>query len=127
MRLQLRDRTLELTAGEPVVMGILNIGSDSVADSSTFADIDEQVRRGLALAAAGAGIVDVGVLSGRTDTAPIPVEQEIEAFLPVVRALAQAGVTVSVDTWRAETIAATVDAGAHLINDTSGLLDPTRR
>lgn len=125
MRLQLRDRTLELAPGEPVVMGILNIGRDSVADSSTFASVEQQVQRGLALAADGASIIDVGVLSGRTDTEPIPVAEEIEAFLPVVGALAQAGVTVSVDTWRAETIAASIEAGAHLINDTSGLLDPT--
>ncbi len=70
------------------------------------------MQRGLDLVAAGAGIVDIGVLSGRTDTAPITVAEEIERLCPVVQALAEAGVLVSVDTWRAETIAAAVDAGA---------------
>jgi dihydropteroate synthase len=124
VRLQLRETTLDLRSGEPIVMGILNIGRDSVADSSVFAGAEAQVQRGLELAAAGAGIVDVGVLSGRTDTAPISVEQEIDRLRPVVAALAEAGVAVSVDTWRAPAIAAALEAGAVLINDTSGLLDP---
>jgi dihydropteroate synthase len=124
VRLRLRDRTLELRTGEPLVMGILNIGTDSVADSSVFADVDEQVQRGLALAAAGAAIVDIGVLSGRTDTEPIPVAEEAARFRPVVQALVEAGVIVSVDTWRPGAIEVAIEAGAHLINDTSGLIDP---
>jgi dihydropteroate synthase len=124
MQLQLRDARLDLRAGKPVVMGILNIGRDSVADSSVFADVEQQVQRGLELVAAGAEIVDVGVLSGRTDTVPTSVDEEIERLCPVVRALSERGVTVSIDTWRAETIAAALEAGASLINDTSGLLDP---
>jgi dihydropteroate synthase len=124
VRLRLRDKTLELRTGEPLVMGILNIGTDSVADSSVFADVDAQIQRGLALAAAGAAIVDVGVLSGRTDTAPIPVAEEAARFRPVVQALVEAGVIVSVDTWRPGTIDVALDAGAQLVNDTSGLIDP---
>ncbi len=124
MRLQLPRTTLDLPAGEPVVMGILNIGRDSVADSRTFESLEQQVERGLELVAAGAGIIDIGVLSGRTDTAPIPVAEEIDQLCPLVRALADHDVLVSIDTWRADTIAAAVDAGAALINDTSGLLDP---
>lgn len=124
MQLRLPQTTLDLRAGEPLVMGILNIGDDSVADSRTFESLDQRVTRGLDLIGAGAAIIDVGVLSGRTDTAPIPVQEEIERLCPVVQALADAGALVSVDTWRAETIAAAVGAGAALINDTSGLLDP---
>jgi dihydropteroate synthase len=123
VQLQLAQTTLDLRAGEPVVMGILNIGRDSVADSRTFESVEQQLQRGLELVAAGAAIVDIGVLSGRTDTAPISVEQEIDQLCPLVQALSGAGVLVSIDTWRAETIAAAVAAGAALINDTSGLLD----
>jgi dihydropteroate synthase len=124
VQLQLAQTTLDLRAGDPVVMGILNIGRDSVADSRTFESLEQQVQRGLDLVAAGAGMIDVGVLSGRTDTAPISVAQEIDQLCPVVGALAEQGVLVSIDTWRADTIAAAVEAGAALINDTSGLLDP---
>jgi dihydropteroate synthase len=125
VQLRLPQTTLELRAGEPVVMGILNIGRDSVADSRSFESLDQQLRRGLELVAAGAAIIDIGVLSGRTDTEPIRIEQEIEQLCPLVRALADAGVLVSIDTWRAETIAAAVAVGAALINDTSGLRDPS--
>jgi dihydropteroate synthase len=125
MQLQLRASTLDLRAGEPVVMGILNIGRDSVADSRTFENLEQRLQRGLDLVAAGAGIIDIGVLSGRTDTEPISVEQEIDQLCPLVAALAEHGVLVSIDTWRAETIDAAVRAGAALINDTSGLLDPS--
>jgi dihydropteroate synthase len=124
MRLALRQHTLELSAGEPIVMGILNIGVDSVADSSVFQSVEEQVQRGLALAAAGARIIDVGVLSGRTDTPPIPVAEEAERFAPVVAGLVDAGLIVSVDAWRPRAIEVALKAGAHLINDTSGLIDP---
>jgi dihydropteroate synthase len=123
VRLQLPKTTLDLREGEPVVMGILNIGRDSVADSRTFENPEQQLQRGLDLVAAGAGIIDIGVLSGRTDTASISVQEEIDQLCPLVQALADQGVLVSVDTWRADTIAAAVDAGAALINDTSGLLD----
>jgi dihydropteroate synthase len=125
MKLALRDRELTLNAGNPAVMGILNIGLDSVADWSVFASVEQQVERGLQLAADGAQIIDVGVLSGRTDTEPIPVDEEADRFSAVVRGLVEAGLTVSVDTWRAGAVEAALEAGAHLINDTSGLLDLT--
>jgi dihydropteroate synthase len=123
MQLQLPQTLLDLRAGAPIVMGILNIGRDSVADSTSFESLERQLQRGLDLVGAGAGIVDVGVLSGRTDTAAIGVPEEIERLCPLVQALSAAGVLVSVDSWRAETIAAAVAAGAALINDTSGLRD----
>ena len=123
-RLRLRDRELTIRTGAPIVMGILNIGTDSVADATVFASVDEQVQRGLQLAQDGAEIIDVGVLSGRTDTDAITVDEEAERFRPVVAALTQAGLTVSVDTWRLGAIEAALAAGAHLINDTSGLLEP---
>jgi dihydropteroate synthase len=55
MKLTLREHELTLRPGEPVVMGILNIGLDSVADGRTFASVAEQVKRGLTLAEQGGG------------------------------------------------------------------------
>jgi dihydropteroate synthase len=124
MQLRLRQHRLELSSGKPIVMGILNIGADSVADSSVFTSVEERVQRGLELADSGARIIDVGVLSGRTDTPPIPVKEEAARFAPVVAGLVEAGLIVSVDAWRPGAIEAALDAGAQLINDTSGLMDP---
>ena len=125
MKLALRDRELTIAPGEPLIMGILNVGLDSVADGTTFATVEQQIERGLQLVKDGAQIIDIGVLSGRTDTEPIPVSEEAARFEPVVKALVQAGATVSVDTWRVGAIEAALSAGAHLINDTSGLIDAT--
>jgi dihydropteroate synthase len=125
VRLRLRDRVLELEPGEPLIMGIVNIGDDSVADSTRLQSLEEQLRFASAQIAAGAQIIDVGVQSGRTDTAQISQARELERLEPLVGELAAKGVLVSVDTWRARVAAGAVAAGASLINDTSGLADPT--
>jgi dihydropteroate synthase len=124
VRLRLRDRVLELEPGEPLIMGIVNIGDDSVADSTHLQSLEAQLRFASAQIAAGAQIIDIGVQSGRTDTAEISQARELERLEPLVGELAAKGVLVSVDTWRARVAAGAVAAGASLINDTSGLADP---
>ncbi len=123
MRLQLKDRLLELRDREPLIMGIVNIGSDSVADPLSLDTLEAQLEFALRQSAAGAHILDIGVQSGRTDTAVLPEEQEIERLVPLVRALAEHGLVVSVDTWRADVAEAAIAAGAALINDVGGLVD----
>lgn len=123
MKLRLGERTLELADGEPVIMGIVNVGRDSVADSNTFGTLSEQVRFALGLIDDGAQIIDIGVQSGRTDTPQISPQLELERMAPLVAELAAAGVLVSVDTWRSSVAAGAIAAGACLINDTSGLAD----
>jgi dihydropteroate synthase len=123
MRLQLSDRTLELRAGQPLIMGIVNIGSDSVADPLSLQTLETQLEFALRQSAAGAHILDIGVQSGRTDTPALPERQEIERLVPLVRALAERDLLVSVDTWRAGVAAAAIEAGAVLINDVGGLAD----
>ena len=72
----------------------------------------------------GAAIIDVGGESGVTNRPPIPVDEEIRRVVPVVRKLAGAGAIISVDTWKPEVARAVLDAGAHIINDVSGLRRP---
>jgi dihydropteroate synthase len=108
----------------PLIMGIVNIGSDSVADSRSLRTLDAQLEFAMAQHDAGAQIIDIGVQSGRTDTAIISEDREIEQLLPLVGALASEDVIVSVDTWRTRVAEAVVAAGAALINDVSGLADP---
>jgi len=104
-------------------MGIVNIGGDSVADPQSLDTLEAQVEFALRQSDAGAHILDVGVQSGRTDTAVLPEEQEIERLLPLVRVLAERELVVSVDTWRAGVAEAAIAAGAALINDVGGLVD----
>jgi dihydropteroate synthase len=106
-------------------MGIVNATPDSFSDPQRPKDPDELAERGLRLLDEGAAIVDVGGESGRTDTAAIPVEEEIARVVPVVERLAGRGALVSVDTWRGPVARAALDAGAAMINDVSGLSDET--
>lgn len=122
MRLELGDQAWELTA-RPVLMGIVNANPDSVADAAPLRTLEAQVARAREMVAAGAAIVDVGGESGRTDQNPRSAEAERELVVPLVRALAEQGITVSVDTWKLEVARAAVEAGARLINDVSGLAD----
>jgi dihydropteroate synthase len=124
MKVSATGRLLEVDATRPAIMGIVNVGEDSVADPLRLWTLGDQLRAARAQIADGAAIVDIGAQSGRTDTDIMPARREIELLTPLVEALAAEGAVVSVDTWRAEVAAAVVEAGAAIINDVSGLADP---
>jgi dihydropteroate synthase len=105
----------------PRLMGVVNVTPDSFSDGGLHAGTDAAVTHGLALAAAGADIVDVGGESTRPGAVEVPVEEERRRVLPVIERLASAGVTVSIDTRKAAVMRAAVAAGARIINDVSGL------
>lgn len=107
------------------VLGILNVTPDSFSDGGRFAALDAAVDGGLALARHGADLVDVGGESTRPGAARVDEAEELRRVVPVVRALSEAGVAVSVDTMRARVAEAACEAGAVLVNDVSGgLADP---
>ncbi len=108
-----------------LVMGIVNVTPDSFSDGGRWLDAPAAIRQGLALVADGADLVDVGGESTRPGAGRVAVDEELRRVLPVVRALADAGVVVSVDTTRAVVADAALAAGAALVNDVSGgLADP---
>jgi dihydropteroate synthase len=102
------------------VMGILNVTPDSFSDGGAFYDADAAVAHGLDLVAQGADIVDVGGESTRPGARPVDADEELRRVRPVVRALAQHGVTVSIDTTRATVAEAALADGATIVNDVSG-------
>jgi len=111
--------------GRCLVMGVLNVTADSFSDGGRFLDADSAIAAGLRLAADGADLVDVGGESTRPGAQRVGAAVELDRVLPVARALAEAGVAVSIDTMRAETASACHAAGAVLVNDVSGgLADP---
>lgn len=112
-------------AGRCLVMGVVNVTPDSFSDGGEWFDPEVAVRHGLHLVEQGADIVDVGGESTRPGAARVSLPEELRRVEPVIRALVQEGVTVSVDTMRAEVAEAAVAAGAALVNDVSGgLADP---
>jgi dihydropteroate synthase len=110
----------------PLVMGILNANADSFSDPGART-VEAVVDRALALVAAGAGALDVGAQSAITRRPPVDAGDEAAAVAPVVSAVVERcpGVLVSVDTFKPAVVEAALDAGAHLVNDVSGLRDPT--
>jgi len=102
-------------------MGIVNVTPDSFSDGGRFAATDAAIAHGLALAGEGADIVDVGGESTRPGAAEVPPEVEAARVVPVIRALAEAGLFVSVDTRRAMVMRAALEAGAAMLNDVTGL------
>ncbi|MFM1750822.1 MAG: hypothetical protein RL658_963 [Actinomycetota bacterium] len=108
-----------------LVMGILNVTPDSFSDGGEYLDPAKAIARGLEMVDEGATIIDVGGESTKPGAERVTLEEELTRVIPVVHALAKAGVKVSVDTMRAETAAMAVAAGASIINDVSGgLADP---
>jgi len=109
------------------VMGILNVTPDSFHDGGEHNDLAAAVERAEEMVAAGADIIDVGGESTRPGADPVAVEEEIDRVVPVVQALSDLGVPISVDTRKASVAAAALDAGADIVNDVSGLSDPEMR
>ena len=124
MRLRLRDEVLELEPGRPLLMGIVNATPDSFSDPPGEKALGSLVARAHAMVEHGAAIVDVGGESGRTDRAAVSTREEIARVIPLVERLVDAGLTVSVDTWRPEPARAALAAGAAMVNDVSGLAEP---
>jgi len=107
-------------------MGVVNVTPDSFSDSGRYFDADAAIAAGLAMAAAGADIVDVGGESTRPGSLPTAPDEECRRVVPVVRALSAGGVRVSIDTRNAATMQAALDAGAAIVNDVSALTHDAR-
>ena len=104
------------------VMGIVNVTPDSFSDGGAHASTDAAVAHGLALAAQGADILDVGGESTRPGAAPVPLEEELRRVVPVIERLAhETALPVSVDTRKPEVMRAAVQAGAGMVNDVGAL------
>jgi len=103
-----------------LVMGVLNVTPDSFSDGGQWLATEHAVRHGLAMAADGADIVDVGGESTRPGAHRVSVDVELDRVIPVVTQLAAGGVVVSIDTMRSEVARAAVKAGAAIVNDVSG-------
>jgi dihydropteroate synthase len=102
------------------VMGVLNVTDDSFSDGGRYLDADGAVEHGLALAAEGADIVDVGGESTRPGATRVDPEVEAARVIPVVKALAAQKITVSIDTMHARVAQAALENGAQIVNDVSG-------
>ncbi|MBB5165194.1 dihydropteroate synthase [Mycobacterium sp. AZCC_0083] len=108
-----------------LVMGVVNVTDDSFSDGGLFLDRDRAVEHGLALAALGAAIIDVGGESTRPGATRVDAAIETARVIPVIKELAGQGITVSIDTMHADVARAALENGAGIVNDVSGgMADP---
>jgi dihydropteroate synthase len=110
----------------PVLMGIVNVTPDSFSDGGRCLDPEKAVAHALRLVEEGADIIDVGGESTRPGAEPVPARLEMERVIPVIRGIRAASpAALSIDTMKAETADAALEAGAGMVNDVSGLhFDP---
>lgn len=109
--LRLGERTL--------IMGILNVTPDSFSDGGKYNSIDKALQHAEQLIEEGADIIDIGGESTRPGFTPISVEEELSRVIPVIEAIKQhfPHMPLSIDTYKSQTAAAALEAGAHIIND----------
>lgn len=107
----------------PIIMGILNLTPDSFSDGGSYPTPEDAIARGLQMVEEGALIIDVGGESTRPGATPVSEEEERARVLDVVKALADKGICVSIDTRHASVARAALEAGASIINDVSGFRD----
>ena len=102
------------------VMGVVNVTDDSFSDGGRYLDVDQAIEHGLALAADGAAIIDIGGESTRPGADRIDPRVETARVVPVVKELASQGITVSIDTMHVGVARAALESGAQMVNDVSG-------
>jgi dihydropteroate synthase len=108
-----------------LVMGILNVTPDSFADGGRHFDFEAAINRAKEMISEGVDIIDVGGESTRPGADRVTEETERDRVIPVITELAELGVTLSIDTTRANIAQAAIGAGATIVNDVSGgLADP---
>lgn len=118
--LVLGDKRFEWGA-RTYVMGVVNVTPDSFSDGGRFFGPEAAIAHGLALAEAGADMLDVGGESTRPGSLPVSAEAEVARVVPVIEGLrARTSVPLSVDTTKAAVAREALRAGAHLINDVTG-------
>ncbi len=123
----LRCGRFALDVATPRVMGIVNVTPDSFSDGGAHATSAAAIRHAERLIAEGADLVDVGAESTRPGATPVGADEEWRRLDPVLAALRDAAVPVSVDTRRPDTMRRALDAGASMINDVAGFASDDAR
>jgi dihydropteroate synthase len=126
--LDCRGRSLDCRPGRldgPAahVMGILNVTPDSFSDGGQFVAVEDAVSRAAEMLSEGASIIDIGGESTRPGADPVSLDEEKDRVLPVVEALVDRfpEALLSIDTYKPDVARAALDAGAHIVNDVTGL------
>jgi dihydropteroate synthase len=117
----------EFALERPILMGIVNATPDSFFDGGQHDQADAAIAHARKLASEGAHILDIGGESTRPGAAPVSLEVELARVMPVLEAMKDTGVALSIDTCKPEVMRAALAMGADIINDVTGMRDPHAR
>ena len=122
---QLTARGLTLDVARPMIMAVINATPDSFSDAGKYATVEARMERTREVLEQGADILDIGGQSAITGVPEISEHEEIDRITPVIQWVAtNTNAIMSIDTYRPKVAQAALEAGAHIINDISGLLYP---
>ena len=113
-----------LLLDRPALMGIVNLTPDSFSGDGLAGNLQAAIAHAHAQIDAGADILDLGAESSRPGAVPLSLQEELARLLPVMRALRNCSVPISVDTYKPEVMRAALDEGACIINDIFALRKP---
>ena len=108
----------------PLIMGVVNITPDSFSDGGRYFSVANAIRHARLLLEEGADILDIGGESSRPGAGAVSIDEEISRTLPVIEALQEAGVPLSIDTAKPAVMRAAIAAGASMVNDIEALQAP---
>lgn len=105
-----------------LIMGVLNVTSDSFSDGGQFIDTPEAIDHALAMEQEGADIIDIGGESTRPGAEPVALEDELQRVIPVIKGIRErSDVCISIDSYKTQVAGQALNAGADIVNDISGL------
>lgn len=116
--------TFRLDLSRPLVMGIVNVTPDSFSDGGRHLLRETAIAHAQKLVLDGADILDIGGESTRPGAQNVSAQEEMDRVLPVIEALREAGVPLSIDTCKAEVMRAALASGVHMVNDINALQHP---
>lgn len=122
--LMLHCGNFRLDMSRPLVMGIVNVTPDSFSDGGRHLLRDAAIAHARQLVGEGADILDIGGESTRPGAKNVEAQEELDRVMPVIEGLRNVGVPLSIDTFKAEVMRATLAAGVHMVNDINALQDP---
>ena len=122
-RTLLECRNITLLLSKPKVMGILNATPDSFSDGGEYLDRDAALLRIDEMVEEGVRIIDIGGESTRPGSEPVSAEEEIGRTIPLLKEAVprHKEIVFSIDTTKYEVARLALEAGAHMVNDVSGL------
>ena len=115
-------KSAQVNQARPLLMGILNITTDSFFDGGKFIAPERALSHARELINQGADIIDIGGESSRPGALPISVDEELNRVIPIIEAVvAESDICLSIDSCKTAVMEAALSAGAFMVNDISGL------